>query len=246
MIPVNAIYDEKGVAVTLDESTWADKISVCGAQTTRNNTINICKRALAEGIPGDFGECGVLSGGHPAMMAYVLTRHEITGRKVHLYDSFNGHPMAGPGDGVDEQRYLGMNPDIRHAIPTPNREYACCGERWQVELNMKNWRINTDLLVYHVGYLQNLLPEEADEGRLPQFAVLRVDVDLHVSTLPVAEYLYPRISKGGYVICDDWGESGPIPARRAWLDTLKANGYAEPKWTSIPVTPGTVWWKKED
>jgi hypothetical protein len=241
---LRAIYDERGVEVLPEESLWADKISVCGAQTTRNNTINICKRALAEGIPGDFGECGVLSGGHPAMMAYVLTRYGVQGRRVHLYDSFNGHPMAGPGDGPDEQNFLGVNPDIHHAIPTPNRQYACAGYRWQVELNMKLWKVDQGLLVYHEGFLQDLLPVEQAKGILPQFAVLRVDVDLHVSTLPVAEYLYPRVSPGGYVICDDWGESGPTAARRAWLDTFRAHGWAEPNAMSIPITIGTVWWKK--
>lgn len=245
METLKAIYDEKGVEVLPVECKWADDISVCGAQTTRNNTINICKRALAEGIEGDFGECGVLSGGHPAMMAWTLMRYGITGRKVHLYDSFNGHPMAGPDDGIDEQRYLGMNPDINHAIPTPHREYACKGSIEQVQGNMKLWRIDHRLLEYHIGYLQDLLPVEYKEGRLPKFAVLRVDVDLNVSTIPVAEYLYARVTPGGYVVCDDWGESGPTPARKAWLKYFAAHSLPEPKWTSIPVTPGTVWWQKK-
>ena len=244
MNTLTAIYDEKGVEVLPEESRWADGVTNCGAQSGRNNTINLVKRALADGVVGDFGECGVLSGCHPALMAWTLMRYGIKGRKVHLYDSFNGHPMAGPGDGPDEQRFLGVNPDVRHAIPTPNRQYACKGSRWQVETNMKWLHIDTSLLVYHEGYLQDLLPAEAAQNALPTFAVLRVDVDLHVSTLPVVEYLYPRVSPGGYVICDDWGESGPTPARRAWLDGFKRMGLAEPKWTSIPVTVGTVWWKK--
>ncbi len=228
-----------GCDVTAHDRYFAAPVVTCGMPVGRHNTICLAKRAIAEGIAGDFVECGVNAGGHPAVMAYVSDKYDGGRRKVHLFDSFEGLPMAGPDDTEFDKETLGMNPDRTHG-KAGNRLIA---ERWQVELNMKRWHVNESLLVYHKGWLQDVLP--IDTPSMGPIALLRVDVDLYDSTIPVFRYLYPLVPKGGYVISDDWGEAGATPARLAALKVLSEMGLPEPNWSRIPETIGTVWWKKE-
>ena len=55
--------------------------------------IELCERANAEKIPGDFVECGCCNGGLSAVLAYYGDR-----RKTWLFDSFQGLPSCGPND----------------------------------------------------------------------------------------------------------------------------------------------------
>src|SRR3990167_9889425 len=52
----------------------------------------------AEGIPGDFVECGVFCGAQCAAMARAIMDAGDPTRKVHLFDSFQGIPRAGVHD----------------------------------------------------------------------------------------------------------------------------------------------------
>jgi len=229
---------DPGTDVRLHDKLYAQKTVACGAAVARFNTICLAKRAIAEGIPGDFAECGVNAGAHPACMAYVSETYGKLERKVHLFDSFQGLPMAGPDDTEDEKRLLGVNEDREHG----KAGNYLLAERWQVEQNMEKWHVAKSILVYHEGWFQDTLKDVAKT--LGPLALLRVDVDLHDSTLPVFRHLYPLVSKGGYIISDDWGEAGATSARRATLQVLSELGYPEPDWTRLPEQISTVWWRK--
>jgi len=230
---------DRGCNVTPHDKYFAEPCTNCGEWDSKWNTIDLCKRAIAEGIPGDFVECGVNAGAHPACMAYVSEIYGNSARKVHLFDSFEGLPMAGPDDTEFDKETLGVNPDREHGKKA-NRLVA---ERWQVELNMKKWHVKESLLVYQVGWLQDILPVVAKT--IGPIAVLRTDVDLYDSTVPVFKYLYPLVPKGGYIISDDWGEASATPARLAALKVISEMGLPEPNWTRCIRTVSTVWWKKE-
>lgn len=230
--------EDKGCDVSSDDAAWAIRATVLGMEICKHNTICLAKRAIAAGIPGDFVEVGVCGGGQPAVMAYVSEKYDQGRRKVHLFDSFEGLPMAGPDDTDFDKQILGVNEDRTKGIKA-NRLVA---ERWQVEHNMKKWGVREDLLVYHPGWIQETAP--ADAPTMGPIAVLRVDVDLYDSTTPVYEYLYPLVSSGGYIISDDWGEAGPIPARIAALKYFERMGLPAPEVTRIPQIGSTIWWKK--
>jgi O-methyltransferase len=95
--------------------------------------------------------------------------------------------------------------------------------------------------------LQEVLPAIVD--KFPTIALLRVDVDLHDSTIPVYEYLYDKVAPGGYIISDDWGsealDSIPVNGcRKATLDFFDRRGLPHPKVTQLPRATTTVWWQK--
>ena len=211
---------------------WCDGISVLGNRANRNLTWELAERVITENIPGDLAECGVMSGGHPAIMAKALMTYGTTGRRVHLYDSFDKFPQPGPDDVETYKRDYGVNHDREHGIAMDVKT----GTLEQVESNMKAWGIPTEMTVYHKGWIQEVLAH----GDLPRLALLRVDVDLYDSTVPIYRHLYPLMPSGAYIISDDWGLEESDPCRVATIKTL---GY-RPSVTPVEGQPTTVWFRK--
>jgi hypothetical protein len=176
-------------------------------------THSLAVMAIVYGIPGDFVECGVFAGAHPAAMAKAISETGAVGRKVHLFDSFQGIPQAGPMDldwtrGDPANRQLGAL-NIREITSSG---ISACSKK-AVEENMARWGVDPDLLVYHEGWFKNTMPT-ADIGSV---ALLRLDADLYESTSLCLKYLYNKISRGGWCICDDWTLDGCRKAVEPYL-----------------------------
>lgn len=177
---------------------------------------------LETGIPGDFVECGVYAGSQAAAMALAITEYGLRlkhtdaefesymTRRVHLFDSFEGIPLAGPQD----LEYL----EAKH----PAGLSAC--SLAAVKQNMSRWGIPEDLLVYHPGWFEDTIPS----AEIGPIAMLRLDGDLYASTKVCMTHLYPKVSPHGWVVADDYHLSGcrqainevvlpgPVYWRRDW------------------------------
>ena len=190
--------------LTQIEERYASEIGIQGKKIHKFNTFRVANYILDNNIEGDFAEAGVGGGGHIAFISHVLNFRKIEDRKIHLYDSFCGHPK---GDGTDNEEVVqkyGVNDDIANPVNAgrPPSEKMSVD---YVNINMNNWKVRKDLLVFHKGYFQNTLPDEAENKTLPEkLAFLRIDVNLRISTEFVMKYLYPRVVKGGIIVCDDW------------------------------------------
>ena len=177
-----------------------------GDTPTFQATYDICTAALRNGVPGDFVECGVYAGAHPAIMAKAIMEHVANrgeyalrdNRRVHLFDSFEGIPLAGPHDDELKGKPFGVS--------------ACSLD--QVKANMKTWGIPDELLVYHPGWFADTVPQWTGYKRR-EIAVLRLDGDLYDSTKVCLEHLEPLVSDGGCVIIDDFNLAG---CRKAVLE----------------------------
>ena len=167
----------------------------------------LARMCIAEGIPGDFVECGVFCGAQCAAMARAIMDAGDPTRKVHMFDSFQGIPRAGVHDN-----------DIRPLVgaarfwPEPSGVSEQNIER--VHEHMRRWAIPPELLVYHPGWFHDTVPT-VDIGAI---ALLRLDGDLYESTKVCMEHLYPKLSVGGWCITDDWGLDG---ARKAVEEIVK-------------------------
>ena len=238
--------DEAGIEVTAEDAAYGERVVICGEWDSKHNTVNLAKRCIEDKIPGDFVECGINAGGQPALMAYAIERYGSSydaTRLVHLFDSFEGHPQAGLGDCREYQAQLGLNLDQKKGIASG----VFIATLEQVQLNMFRWNVPDRRLIYHKGWLQEVLPAIVD--KFPTIALLRVDVDLHDSTIPVFEYLYDKVAPGGYIISDDWGSEAldAVPVngpRKATLDFFDRRGLPHPKVTQLPRATSTVWWRK--
>ena len=169
-------------------------------------------------VPGVFVECGVAYGGMAGCMAAAMIDHKDL-RPFHLFDSFQGIPIAGPRDtyqpGVSAKIADDSEPQRARLRPSgigPAVSLADVRNR-MIEL----YGLGSIPWEFHEGWFQDTLPT-ADTGPI---ALLHLDGDLYESTLVCLEYLYPRVSPGGLVIIDDYELDG---CREAVEDHFK--GYA--------------------
>ncbi len=207
--------------------------ALCNPHTAAN-TAQLAERVLDENIPGDLVECGVFAGTQPAIMARALMDRGIKHRRVHLWDSFEGIPYASEEDGDMVTGMLGPRRDGQLASTGVSR----CSIH-DVKANMRDWGIDPELLVYHRGWFQHTMPFQArDIGRI---ALLRLDADLYHSTMVALQYLYRKLSPGGYCIIDDYGLDG---CRRAVTEYMEAIGE-EPEIQRIPGEWSVVYWRRD-
>lgn len=156
--------------------------------------------ALAEGVPGDFVECGVWRGGACAFAKAVLDANG-SDRTVWLADSFEG--LAEPKHAADT---IDLSARKYPMLAVPRPRVQALFER-------------LGLMDARVRFLEGWFNETLAAAPIGPVAVLRLDGDYYESTMTPLRALYDRVSPGGFVIVDDYGLLEP--ARRA-VDEFRA------------------------
>jgi O-methyltransferase len=169
-------------------------------------------------VPGALIETGVWRGGAVIFMAAYLKCHKLQ-RQVYVADSFQGLPRP-------QDRYQADRGD-KHYTQT----WLSVGLE-TVKGNFRKYGLLRDNVIFVPGFFEDTMPR-LDLG---QIALLRLDGDMYQSTLDVLENLYFKVSKGGFVIVDDYGLNG---ARNAVHDFLESNNLS-PKIKRIDST-GVYW-----
>lgn len=189
----------------------------------RLDNLQFCvEDTLRNGVQGDFIETGVWRGGACILMRGVLKAHNVTDRKVWVADSFMGLPFP------NAKKY----PEDRHSFFFLARSLAVPLE--EVKDNFEKYGLLDDQVVFLKGWFRDTLPD-APIGRL---AVMRLDGDMYESTMDAMKNLYFKLSKGGYVIIDDYD----IPAcRKAVDDFRKAHSIDDP---IVTIDGNGCFWKK--
>ena len=220
-----------------EERKWCElEPVVAGSHPAKYNTFEICERILEEKLEGDFAECGVMAGGQIAVMCRVLDKHRDP-RLVHAFDSYEGIPMAGDNDLELCRKTYGY-----HA---PGTELKTSGESASTIENMlgnlRKWGVGTQRVRTYKGWFEETLAKYAES--VGPLALLRIDVDLYDSTVPVLEYLYPKVVSGGFIVDDDFGpmDQAPTPCRRALIKYL---GGMPKDFVEVDGNPGTAYWRK--
>jgi O-methyltransferase len=146
-------------------------------------------------IPGAFVECGVFKGGS-SMAAALMAKHLGIGLDVHLFDTFEGMPPPTKRDAfvLSPRPVLGFDPKTGHP-------WTRCDEA-TVRANMAKTGYDPRRLHFHRGMVEQTIPAQAPA----QISVLRLDTDWYDSTKHELLHLWPRLSPGGILIIDDYGE----------------------------------------
>jgi O-methyltransferase len=95
------------------------------------------------------------------------------------------------------------------------------------------------LLDEQVLFLEGWFRDTLPAAPIERLAVLRLDGDLYESTIQALECLYDRLSVGGYVIVDDYGNVAGC--RQAVHDFRAARGIADP---IQPIDWAGVYWRR--
>ena len=184
----------------------------------------IAEEMIQNNIPGDFVETGVWRGGACIYMASLFKAHKITDRNVWVCDSFEGLPPPNP------ELYPADTGDIHHTL----KDLAIPLE--QVQNNFARYDVLNDNVKFVKGFFKDTMPTIEVE----KIAILRLDGDMYESTIDVLNYLYPRLSVGGYCIIDDYG----IPScAQAVHDYRDKHGITD-EMTFIAPYKSSLYWKK--
>lgn len=187
----------------------------------RLENVQMCvEDVLRNQVPGDLIETGAWRGGTTILMRALLKAYGDTDRKVWVADSFEGLPAPkSKDDGWDLSQvgYLKVSLD-------------------KVKANFARFNLLDEQVEFLEGWFSDTLPR----ARIESIAVLRLDGDMYSSTMEALRNLYHKVSKGGYVIIDDYS-SWPS-CRRAVTEFLREHSI-EPDIRQIDWTG--VYWKLE-
>jgi hypothetical protein len=132
-------------------------------------------------------------------MALTLKELGADDRDIYLFDTFEG--MTAPTE-ADTSRY--DRPALEDWQASGGRPYA---ELFQPEL-VGEAAVRATLEPYPAerlhfvrGPVEETLPDQAPA----ELALLRLDTDWYESTRHELEHLYPRLSRGGVLMIDDYG-----------------------------------------
>ena len=146
-------------------------------------------------IPGAIVECGVWKGGSMAAIATTLVQLQDVRRDLYLFDTFEGMPEPTAND----IEYSG-----KHATQVLREEVGtrCDGaplEEVQRVLFATGYPQNKIHFVR--GKVEDTIPESTPDS----ISLLRLDTDWYESTRHELIHLFPRLSKAGVIIVDDYG-----------------------------------------
>ena len=162
--------------------------------------VRYCVRAE---VPGALAECGVWRGGSVLAMILTLRDLGVSDRDVHLYDTFGEMPDPGEVDGsrVHGSPFITWREGRRRVPQLPHPPDPWVSERAVREVVAKTGYPG-ERVRFVPGRVEETLPGEAPE----RLALLRLDTDWYESTKHELVHLYPRLSAGGVLIVDDYGE----------------------------------------
>lgn len=154
------------------------------------STLNLCflqelaRRVDRQGVRGDFVECGVYQGGSAGVLGYQAIRSTFQ-RRLWLYDSFAGMPVASENDDDYSQSIQGMY----------------IGSEAQTRRILHRLRVPKDRFKIVVGWFEDTLPKSETDP----IALLHVDCDLYNPVKLTLATFYSRIEPLGYVVLNDYG-----------------------------------------
>jgi len=186
----------------------------------RLDNLQFCvEDVLTKGIPGDLIETGVWRGGATIFMRAILKAYAVKDRYVWVADSFAGLPHPNP------HKYPADAGDTHHDFT----ELAVPLDR--VKSNFAKYNLLDDQVRFLESWFRDTLPN----APIQRLAILRLDGDMYESTMDVLVHLYPKLSKGGYLIVDDYGA---IPSCRQAVDDYRnAHGITDEirqiDWTGV-------------
>jgi O-methyltransferase len=180
-------------------------------------------KLLRDRVPGDLIETGVWRGGAVIFMRAALEAYGDATRLVWAADSFAGLPKP------DAERY----PADRGDLHWTREQLAISLE--EVKRNFERYGLLDDRVRFLVGWFSETLPR----APIQRLALLRLDGDMYESTLDALRPLYPKLSRGGFAIVDDYALP---PCRAAVEDYRREHGIAE---KPIDIDGTAVYWRKE-
>jgi O-methyltransferase len=150
-------------------------------------------------IEGGIVECGVWRGGSMMVVAEALKMFGGPERHLHLFDTYEGLPEPTPEDvdvwGNDAESWWKQK---RTSDRSSDWARAHLDE---VQHNMNLTGFPEKSITYVKGMVEDTIPTQAPD----KISLLRLDTDWYASTKHEMQHLFPRLSRNGILIIDDYG-----------------------------------------
>ena len=163
----------------------------------RASLIGAVDHLVRHRIPGAFVECGVWRGGSMMAVALALLARGDSTRELYLYDTFEG--MSAPTDA--DRSASGESAQAQLTRTRRGEGVWCEAGIDDVRANLESTGYPRERIHFVQGKVEDTIP-----ATLPQrIALLRLDTDWYESTRHELAHLYPRVSRHGVLIVDDYG-----------------------------------------
>lgn len=174
--------------------TMLDQSNICAL-------IDSVQYLIKNNVEGCFVECGIWKGGAVMTMIKTLQNLGINNKEFYLYDTFEG--MSNPTE--FDLTYLKKS--ATKALDSLVRFTKISLD--EARTNILKTGYDKSKIHFFKGKVEDTLPKNSPD----KIALLRLDTDFYESTKAELEYLFPKLSKGGIVIIDDYA---------FWLGSRKA------------------------
>jgi O-methyltransferase len=150
-------------------------------------------------IEGDIVECGVWRGGSMMVVAETLKLFGGPERHLHLFDTYEGLPEPTRED-IDVWGNDAVDWWKKKRTSDRSSDWARA-HLDEVQHNMGLTGFSKKNIAYVKGMVEDTIPAQAP-GKI---SLLRLDTDWYASTKHEMEHLFPRLSRNGILIIDDYG-----------------------------------------
>lgn len=171
---------------------------------------------MIAGLPGDIIDAGVFKGSSTILFAHLLDFYQPNSRsKVVAFDMF-------------AEEFPAAKSDEMTAVKTHQLNYdPLAYENLKSVIDQQNLSHRIEIVK---GDITETLPEYLNKRPGCRISLLHCDLDIYEPTLKALQHCWPRIVKGGLVVCDEyavemWGEATAVDEFLASIDsppTLKA------------------------
>ena len=173
-------------------------------------------------VPGEIVECGVFKGA--SFLRFAMFR-EIFGnpfsKKIIGFDTFGKFPETNFQDDKKARNKF---------IDSAGEDSISKDQLFQI-LNQKNLNRHLNLIE---GDITKTVPDYVKTNPELKISLLNLDTDIYEPAVSILENLYPRITKGGILMLDDYGTH---PGETKAVDEYFHNKNIEIKKFPFAMTP---------
>ena len=160
-------------------------------------------------IHGDVIELGTYKGGTTVIMARFLNRLNSK-KKIYTYDTFAGFPYSESGTSSTVKLSTGEIVNKMDLFKDVNLQHVLKKfKKFEIEDRIKTFQ----------GSFEKTLPELVNE----KFSLGLVDCDIYESALVCLKYIWPRMTKGGIMVFDDYNTQKDWALKKAVDDFSSEN-----------------------
>lgn len=144
-------------------------------------------------VPGSIVECGVFKGA--SLVRFAMFRELLStsfAKKIIGFDAFGRFPIT---------RFKDDRKFRKRFIETAGEE-GISKEQLTEVLDRKGIRRGVELIA---GDVNKTVPKYLRENPELKISLLNLDTDIYEPAVTILKHLYPRITRGGILILDDYG-----------------------------------------